>query len=308
MSGNEQTLTTGGNKQPSVSAWFRSIGEWRDGILVFGGATYGLGYLVWSIHAKNENLGLLPALEPQYLAAGVIPMLLIWLAYLGFRGAIQFPGTVAKWRDRQAGKWPAVLRGLGLACFVTEFGVVVWIDHWQRQRHLTRLSTTLQFVVVLSQTLLFPTGVSLWFVYPSGEQKQTSRWADRLQSAFLRGYTKFVTFICVAAFLSSFAVIYVLVLYPAVPQEFGGVRPRCAFIDVAKDQVSGATRKEILPYPAESTGNVAQSYRMTVYFSGSDFMLARRAPGEPPAGQPEPPKSKLFELRKEVIKAVHWCD
>lgn len=313
VSGNEQT--SGADKRQSPSAWFRGIGKLRDGILVFGGATYGLGYIVWSIHAWKENLGLLPALEPQYLAAGVVPMLLIWLAYFGFKRAVQLTYKVINWRTGQTGIWPTVWRILGVACLAGGSVGLAWL-YTSGKRH--PLSQFQVFFGTMAGSALLLSGLILWlFLSPSlivGRSSSSGTHERGLLAEVLSLVVKgllwsFLTGLLICAYLvlylSFFTAMYVFVLYPAIPQEFGGVRPRCAYIDVAKDQLSVATQKEILPNAAESDGTVAQSYRMTVYFSGSEFMLARRDLGEPPAGQPKP---KLFELRKEVIKAVHWCD
>src|SRR5205814_484583 len=48
----------------------------RDVFLFLGGASYVLGYIVWCLHAWQENLGLLPALQFQYIFAGLAPLVL----------------------------------------------------------------------------------------------------------------------------------------------------------------------------------------------------------------------------------------
>ncbi|MCI0550362.1 MAG: hypothetical protein L0287_05365, partial [Anaerolineae bacterium] len=52
----------------------KSLGEWRDRALVIVGLLYAAGYFMWSWNALENNLGLLPALQFQYVVAGIGPV------------------------------------------------------------------------------------------------------------------------------------------------------------------------------------------------------------------------------------------
>jgi hypothetical protein len=65
-----------------TAAFVEKIGKLRDGLLVAGGLLYVLGYAVWSLNAWRQGLGILPALESQYLVAGIVPALIIYAAIL----------------------------------------------------------------------------------------------------------------------------------------------------------------------------------------------------------------------------------
>jgi hypothetical protein len=60
-----------------IGNFVKRIGKLRDGFLVSGAALYGLGYLVWTYTAWRNDLGQLPALEFQYVIAGVVPAILL---------------------------------------------------------------------------------------------------------------------------------------------------------------------------------------------------------------------------------------
>lgn len=51
-------------------------------ILLLAGAAgaYALGFIIWSIHAFVNDLGLLPAINAQYIVAGLTPIILVCLA------------------------------------------------------------------------------------------------------------------------------------------------------------------------------------------------------------------------------------
>jgi hypothetical protein len=52
----------------------------RDLALAGAAGTYALGFIIWSIHASVDNLGLLPALDSQYIIAGILPVTILGLA------------------------------------------------------------------------------------------------------------------------------------------------------------------------------------------------------------------------------------
>ena len=52
----------------------------RDLALARAAGTYALGFIIWSIHAYANDLGLLPALDSQYIIAGLVPVILVGFA------------------------------------------------------------------------------------------------------------------------------------------------------------------------------------------------------------------------------------
>lgn len=89
----------------------------RDGFLVVAVIVYILGYLVWSLNAWVNNLGLLPALEFQYLVAGVFPALVIWLIYIGIRNGRRIVENLPKWLGPNVKGGLLFLRWLVRVCF-----------------------------------------------------------------------------------------------------------------------------------------------------------------------------------------------
>jgi hypothetical protein len=55
----------------------KTIGEYRDAALVLISVDYLLGYFSWSVYAAKNDLGLVPALDTQYLVAGVLPTVIL---------------------------------------------------------------------------------------------------------------------------------------------------------------------------------------------------------------------------------------
>jgi hypothetical protein len=51
--------------------------KYRDLVLVVAALTYPIGFLIWSIHAWKQDLGLLPVINSQYIMAGLFPLLFL---------------------------------------------------------------------------------------------------------------------------------------------------------------------------------------------------------------------------------------
>src|SRR5215208_1534447 len=90
------------------------LGTTRDGIVVGVATVYIAGYLVWSINAWQNNLGIPPALDLQYFVAGSVPVLIVGLAFLVGRFLWNFISKV--WPQKvgadATGGWRIVRLGL----------------------------------------------------------------------------------------------------------------------------------------------------------------------------------------------------
>jgi hypothetical protein len=309
------SIAEGNHRAPS---WIKKMGDLRDGLLVFGAVIYALGYLVWSIHAWKENLGLLPALEPQYLAAGTIPSLILWLAWVGYRFLRGIPDRVLRKLETASRTKAAIYRVIGVLC-VAGFYLPIFFLEKIHSVNAGESVLAKTFFGLLAPILLI-TGLLL-LLQPSkkessaetGEAIKGNRKFGDLVRELVESFAiappflaRVVMYFYLSLYFVGLTAGYVFGLYPSIPQEFGGVRPRCAYVDVVRDQVSEALQSEILPGgAAQSKPAVVRSVKLQVFFSGSDFMLVKPYVEE---GHIHNAKPKLFELRGPVVQAVNWCD
>ena len=70
---------------PRVTQILKRLGDARDSILVATSCTYALGFLVWSLHAWRQGLGLLPISNIQYLVSGVAVLITLLMTYSLFQ-------------------------------------------------------------------------------------------------------------------------------------------------------------------------------------------------------------------------------
>jgi len=71
---------------------FRIVRSKKDTALASLSTMYLIGYIVWSINAYKNNLGILPAFESQYFISGLGPFLIFVVTFT-------FVRTAQKWAE-----------------------------------------------------------------------------------------------------------------------------------------------------------------------------------------------------------------
>lgn len=351
--GNEQT-----NGRPT---WLRQIGHLRDGFLVGAGALYLLGYLVWTGYAARYGLGLLPALEPQYLLAGLIPALVLCLVYFGFCHFPQFKEELWKNKDTTG---PGKRKKIGFKLFGALLIISIFFD-----MVLTNLvlSDAIQDELSLTRMRFF--GYALvgivWFLFMPGWKIPTKkssmnlllpwRWRKPKKATHKNISRMRLWLYRLGQWLHRLAYSYLLLIVggtlviflygyaiDVIPQEVGGFRARCAYVDIDKDRVSQETVGQIMSeetlqeftktentndgHTKKSSFSTVRSIELEVIFSGGSFMLVRKPPPKTPpwdlfvwlrelfdssntpkdVEQNEEPKD-LYQLKNDFIRTITWC-
>lgn len=284
---------TGPDKEKTaVSKVFGWLGEHRDGFLVGGAVLYGLGYLVWSYNAWRNHLGQLPAADFQYVIAGVFPAAVIMV---GWAGAAFFYGL----RDKTVSLFEkyGFLKRIVVAVLmvvITGFAILLtnaatgWINTgWTKEQIVLYTGPTLAVLAYFS------------FITQLAMAKDRDSFVGRMSE--LSRYLLPLSFCWYSLFIF-------IDLYPRLPQGLGGPQPRCAYVDVVRDDTASSTIAALVPGEVTSSSpKVIRSRKLNVYFSSSDYLLVRVADD---AAQTDETKLKdvpLYELRKEVIRVVEWC-
>lgn len=110
----------------------------------------------------------------------------------------------------------------------------------------------------------------------------------------------------VAAFL-------IFVAYPAVPQELGGIRPRCAHLEVATSQMGGEALKAFFPKRNPGTlTEIARTPEIDILYSRGDLLMVRPRPvarttDEIMATGKMATTYPVYEVRGNVIRAIVGC-
>jgi hypothetical protein len=330
-------------KSLSLLEWIKehlkTTGDLRDGLLISASILYVVGYLVWSSNAWQNQLGLLPALDPQYFVAGLVPVVIMLAAFIGgtyFKRFLvdRWPvlvGTDAKgiWKVIRVTLlfmfWPALalvafgpFLGALLLLFylgyklLRRFAPGIWLRLADKEvkgwKLLVRLAVSLlafaAFLVLLfkrdyfSRAILSGRARSVDSVLMIGFVIAVTLlppMAGDLFSWLSRFYRWLWVYFGVLMFVLLGLTFYIERVYPNFPQEFGGVRPRCAYLDLVKSQVSDETLQGIVPSDAIKSGQpVVRSLKVDVLYAGSSVILVRS-------------NEKVYEIAKSVIPAINGC-
>jgi hypothetical protein len=114
----------------SGSVWEQWIRKVRDNIVLISGTLYVLGYIVWSLNAAMNNMGLLPALDFQYFVAGIIPALLIYLTYHFIKLTLKTIERLRNWlysEEQMSKEKLLVRRGVISLFYILDIGGLIYI-------------------------------------------------------------------------------------------------------------------------------------------------------------------------------------
>lgn len=276
------------------------IGERRDGFLVAGAVLYGLGYLVWSYNAWRNHLGQLPAIEFQYFIAGLVPGAIIATAWVAtkFFTLMQDKAFILFTKN-------PFLRWVSIGVTIVVVYAVIFLTFAIDKKWLNIGWTKNQLIRYTAPLLLINLYFSLLFMFPQSKKpKEPLSW---LTEKYLSLNKYLITFM-----FCFYSLVIFIDLYPSLPQELGGPQPRCAYVDLVRDDLAPpslsflASNRSVDNPPALKT-KVVRSVKLKVYFSSSDYLLVRTAKDANKYGVENLENSPLYELRKEVIRVVYWC-
>ena len=119
-------------------------------------------------------------------------------------------------------------------------------------------------------------------------------------------------------------VFFVGALYDRLPQEFGGNRPRSAYVELAREDVSAETYRALAspqagdpPRAAPAAGTdakrasdapkvIVRTRRLLVFFAEHNSLLVK--PFRPGALAPfRADATRVYELRRDQVKGLVWC-
>jgi hypothetical protein len=81
------------------------------------------------------------------------------------------------------------------------------------------------------------------------------------------------------------------------------VQPRCAYVDVSPVTLSTETRVALLPeLTKDTTLSVIRSRRLDILFTNDTYLLVKTAT------QQQNQKPIVYELKKNTIMAITWCE
>lgn len=197
-------------------AWLKNLGQYRDGLIIVTVAIYVLGYAIRSIYALKLSLGELPILDAQYVA-GIAPALIIlMLIFLALPiEKLPLPNFIVNITN----KHPIIVRLVVYVLISLDFLLIYF--RIQKSYSISLSDDPLTVVLFALMMILYILIVLVYKITKS--------------SAFSIG----LFFLIPISFMWLYT--YALVIYPIIPQALGGVKPRCAYLNLRKDDISRVT-------------------------------------------------------------------
>jgi hypothetical protein len=165
---------------------------------------------------------------------------------------------------------------------------------------------SMAYVFVFMLPCLFISWAGMFIVPPQRRRPIGNTWRSRLRwrldkSNRIYRIIRFRRSLQIISILGSFTMamwFYADVIYPRLPQEYGGTRPRYALVDLLRDGLSKDTLEALASGDSvSSTSTVVRSKPLAVFYFNTELMLVK------PVGARS---STTFDLRKSAIKAVTW--
>jgi hypothetical protein len=279
---------------------FERVAGYQQGVVLLAGLAYALGYVSRALHAFENNLGALPGIRFEYLVAGtllLIPPIVLCLVLWGvWRSAKRLAAWAANDLKRKAGVTNALLGSFMLG-MVTVF-----------------LPDPVKTVGVL-----FGVGCFLYLItyFAADESPSTSdaitesanvKWWQKVLSClghaavYLFGALLWLWIGLLFVVVFALALLYGAIALKHVPQEFGGVKPKWAVLDLSPEQLSAELRS-LIASPGEnldSSSKVVRSRPLEVLSTSEPWLV--RLPGP---GVGVPPRS--IRLDGKAVLSVEWC-
>jgi hypothetical protein len=316
-----------------IGEWFKSVRDWA---LLASAFLYGLGYITWSLYAWSNDLGVLPLLSTQYVLAGlmagtlgIIGIVLICLIWWLRRLLRSWPSH-RKWKSnsdelvlsigwllRQIRNVSFVIFFVAgfafnreLRGFVIAFGVAAFFApppvvnfRWLR----------LAYVACLRRSRLAWLRKQVWpLIYVEQRSRQRkSRNSSRERYVEVEAFWQLASY-AYGVFFTLFIIVMSLAavadLFDAWPQELGGAKPRCTYLDLERAKISNELSGELVgdsggvAATAPLQGPVLRTMKLDMLFSGGGAVLVRKQTAHRRDTRP------IYEIDQRIILAKRNCE
>lgn len=295
--------------------WLKQLGSFRDGLFVIVSIVYITGYTIWSLIAWIHKLGPVPVLDAQYFSAGVPPLLAITVITMFIR--LLKVSMLEKWPDWVGSlslKYKILINAGVMAFYLLLTAFILMMEKLDipESGELRIVIVVVVLVLMLIAVLLLQQGelmVSLLqWVKARASSSSVAESTSKITYFFKpfvwieRGYKLFFLYLIPIIAIIVGVTFYINTLYPSIPQELGGARPRCVQLDLVKSGFSETTLRVLLP-PREITANskVVRSRELGLLFSGSNYLIVSVLNAEHRLGQ-------KFDISRSAVNAIIWCD
>jgi len=259
-------------KQITWDFWVKGAHD----ILFVGSATaYIAGYFVWAFYAFQNDLGALTALDAQYFVAGTLPVVITGLSYLAY---ILFLNLIHKlkaslYKNSADAKNSEFRKSwLRFILFSIAFTALCLFPFNTEGKRFSWVGSILVFIAIFAVCLI-----------------------DTKETKLYKFFKAFEFGIFIFPFAFSAITFYYSNIFQNLPQEFGGAKPRCSYLDVYQSSMSQETLHTIAPQKSGLEDQaVIQTREIEILFSGREEVIVRI-------------DGKVLSIAKNVIQVIKAC-
>lgn len=296
--------------------YIENIGKLRDGLLVIVTITYITGYIAWSYIAWTNGFGALPVLDAQYFLAGFPLILTTFLVVL----IIRFLKSVFLIR------WPTYFLGMTftkqviiqsfiLIMPIGSFVLIILIDlfNWPSSDSNRIIAIIVTFTSLILFYLLFePKGI-LEKYFELLEKKKSSNGLKKYKSILKKTidlslsfflYKNKMSYIYTLPVIAGIVAVYLYlsILYPQIPHEFGGAKPRNATLDIVRSDFSKKTINKLVDASLiPKKDKILPTNIVTIYLVTKDIFIIRTQNVDSKLDQ-------TFEISRGAVKSINWIN
>lgn len=256
--------------------------------------SYMAGFLIWSLHAHNEGLGVLPLNATQYLGAGAVAMgLATVMTTTSLILKHKWDAQVNLTTTEKTKTWKRFLLDIGtVAAGILTGGtlliVVNTIIPWFNTIHPLNLLTSFS-IIGIGMLIIYTS--TYWLVLFMSRAKNDSS-VNSLKT--LLPHISGLGF-SLLAFLAFFS----LTLLPIMTPEFGGAQERIASLDLDPDRLSQDTLSGLWPNwePPEDRAVIVRTPELKIAFINDNWILARSM---------DFADETVYDIPRSIVGTVVW--
>lgn len=288
---------------PAKKTPFERFASYRDvGVLVTGLA-YALGYASRSLHAFNYNLGALPGVRFEYLVAGALllipPTVLCLVLWSMWLIAKRLAAWAAACPNRKGRVSNTLLGSVFLSMFVA--------------------MSVKNSSVVNGAFSVFIVSIFFWLLFLNASEEPFPATATAPIGAspprwrrLLDPLGRILLYLWGGALALNLSILLLLILFLAVlfganalthvPQEFGGVKPKCGVLDLVPEHLSPELRTLLVgsDLSIDPKSKVLRSKPLDVYATNHPWLIRVRGTL---AGE----HTRSIRLSGGAVQSVEWC-
>lgn len=286
---------------------FQAISKNKEIVLSCISILYGLGYLIWAINSYQNNLGLLPAFEFQYLISGIGPFLILILMVFSLSKAKLLIESIYKITEHRLSR--KILEPVSM--LITIVYLTVYYKFGIKYKYFQLEGSSMESGLAKSSIMLLINifiGIILIYQTNSALTVKEGIVSNRKRELIIRLYSflkpKMLILVRVALYgtiileTAVLIIYYSLVIYPRIPQEFGGVKAKEAYISFKSEP----TNQDGLELLKSDSASLSGKKFYQVYYKNSEVIVIKDASIGAPFSD------KTLEIKISDINWIIWRD